>query len=124
MVQAQSVPKILPRLDGTPTKIKVWIKAINNYGLITACDDEKLKLLALQTADGPLSDFIHPRLTAHQDRHRLELRNELQSRFAEVKDKSFALGLLRRLRQEKHENVQMYPERLLNLAEDAFQGEG
>ena len=49
---------------------------------------------------------------------------ELQSRFAEVIDKSYALGLLRQIRQERNENVQIYAVRLLNLAEDDFQGEG
>ncbi|MEW8547733.1 MAG: hypothetical protein AB2693_29850 [Candidatus Thiodiazotropha sp.] len=124
VVQAQSVAAIVPRFDGTPTKFKAWIKALSKYGMLTACDDEKLKLLALQTSEGPLSDYIHRWLSANQDRPWADLRTELQSRFAEVIDKSYALGLLRRIRQEKDENVQIYAERLLNLAEDAFQGEG
>ena len=39
-------------------------------------------------------------------------------------DKSYTLGLLRRIKQDKNKNVVIYAERLLNLAEDAFQGEG
>ena len=39
-------------------------------------------------------------------------------------DKSYALGLLRRIWQERNENVQIYAEQLLNLAEDELQGEG
>ena len=124
VVQAQSLCSIVPRFDGTPTKFKAWIKAINKYGMNTGCDDDHLKMLALQTADGPLSDYIHRWISAHQDQTWLQLRVELQSRFAEVIDKSNALGLLRRIRQERNENVQIYAERLLNLAEDAFQGEG
>ena len=74
-------------------------------------------------ADGPFSDYVHRWLSTHQDRPWVDLRTELQSRFAEVIDKSYALGLLPRIKQDKHENV-IYAERLLNLAEDAFQGEG
>ena len=81
-------------------------------------------MLALQTADGPLSDYIHRWLSAHQDQTWLQLQVELQSRFAEVIDTGYALVLLCRIRQERAENFQIYAEQLLNLAEDAFQGEG
>ena len=50
------------------------------------------------------------------------MRTELQSRFTEDIDKSYALWLLGRIRQERNENVQIYAEQLLNLAD--FQGEG
>ncbi|MES9970286.1 MAG: hypothetical protein ABW092_09645, partial [Candidatus Thiodiazotropha sp.] len=80
VVQAQSVAAIVPRFDGTPTKFKAWIKALSKYGMLTACDDEKLKLLALQTSEGPLSDYIHRWLSANQDRPWADLRTELQSR--------------------------------------------
>ena len=65
---------------------------MNKYGMITGCNDDKLKMLALQTADRPLSDYIHSWLSAHLDQMWLQLRMELQSRFAEVIDKSNALG--------------------------------
>ena len=44
-------------------------------------------------------------------------------RFAKVIDKSYALGLLLRIWQERNENVQIYAEQLLNLAEDVLQGD-
>ena len=106
------------------TGISDEMTIVNKYGIITGCNDDKLKMLALQTADRPLSLYIHSRLSAHQDQTWLQLQTELQSRFAEVIEKSYALWLLRRIRQERNENVQIYAERLLNLAEDNFQGEG
>ena len=124
VVKAQSVSSIVPRYDGWPTKVRSWIKAINKYGMITQRDDEKLKLLPFQMADGPLSDYAHRWLSTHQDRPWVDLRTELQSRFAEVIDKSYALGLLHRINQDKNKIVVIYAEHLLNLAEDAFQGEG
>ena len=98
--------------------------SVIKYGMITGCIDDKLKMLALQTADRPLSAYIHSWLSAHQDQMLLQLRTELQSRLAEVIDMSNALWLLHRIRQERNENVQLYAERLLNLAKDDFQGEG
>ena len=106
------------------TGISDEMTTVNRYSMITGCNDDKLKMLALHTADRPLSQYIHSWLSAHQYQKWLQLRTELQMRFAEVIDKSYALWLLRRIRQERNENVQIYAERLLNLAEDDFQGEG
>ena len=77
----------------------------------------KLKMLALQTADRPLSDYIHSWLSAYQGQTRLQLQTKLQSSFAEVKDKSYTLWLLRRIRQERYENVQIFAEQFLSNAE-------
>ena len=82
VVQGQSVSSIVPRYDGWPTKFKSWIKAINKYRIITQRDDGKLKLLALQMADGPLSDYVHRWLSTHQDYPWVDLCTELQSLFA------------------------------------------
>lgn len=48
------------------------------------------------------------------------LKKELSARFAEVTDSQHAFMLLLKCRQNKDENVQVYAERLLNLAEEAF----
>ena len=49
------------------------------------------------------------------------LKTELQTRFAEVIDKSFAFSLLRQVKQKRHESIQIYAERIISLAEDAYQ---
>ena len=49
--------------------------------------------------------------------------NRVTIALAKVIDKSYALGLLRRIRQERNENVQIYAEQLLKPAEYMLQGE-
>ncbi|MCF1458970.1 MAG: retrotransposon gag domain-containing protein [Shewanella sp.] len=121
VVQAHSVSTIVPTYDGTPSKFKDWVKALGKYGMLTGCDDEKLKLLALQTSQGALSDFIHRWISTHQQKSWKDLKTELQTRFSEVVDRSYALSLLRQVKQKRDESVQIYAERLISLAEDAYQ---
>lgn len=45
---------------------------------------------------------------------------ELTTRFAEISDLEQALKMLREIKQHRDENVQVYPERLLSLANEAF----
>ena len=52
------------------------------------------------------------------------LKQELSARFAIVSDSMHALTLLGRIRQGRNENVQIFAERLLNLAQQAFQDQG
>lgn len=50
------------------------------------------------------------------------MKAELSSRFVEVTDSAHALMLLRKVKQRSDENVQIYAERLLSLAEEAYAG--
>ena len=49
-----------------------------------------------------------------------DLKLLLQKRFAEVTDQQQAMAMLRRTKQRSEESVQMYAERLLRIAEDAY----
>ena len=53
-----------------------------------------------------------------------DLRGELAKRFSDVNDSQYALSLLRSVRQKVGENIQIYAERILSLAEEAFAGQG
>ena len=48
------------------------------------------------------------------------MKQDLSSKFAEITDPQHALLLLRKVKQLPKENVHIYAERLLNLAEDAY----
>ena len=51
-----------------------------------------------------------------------QLKRQLIARFSDVKDPQFALSLLRKLKQKQGENIQVFAERNLSLAEEAFLG--
>ena len=122
-VNSQSVVNIVPTFAGNPAHFKNWIKAIQRYEILTGVDDEKLKGITLQSAQGPVADFIARWMRDHQNQTWAHLKTELQSRFGEITDRSIAFSMLRRVRQERNESVQIYAERLLAIAEDAFTGQ-
>ena len=51
------------------------------------------------------------------------IKTELTSRFAEILDPQHAFVLLQNAKQRPHENVKIYAERLLSVAEEAFTGQ-
>lgn len=51
------------------------------------------------------------------------LKGELSVRFADITDAQYAFILLRHVKQEQSENVQIYAERLLSLVVKAYAGQ-
>ena len=120
-VHSQGVANIVPTFSGNHAHYKNWIKAIQRYEILTGVDDNKLKGITLQTAQGPVADFIVRWMNDHPTQTWATLKAELQSRFVEIKDRNIAFSLLRRVRQERSESVQIFAERLPAITEDAFQ---
>ena len=69
---------------------------------------------------GAVSDFIQRYLHDNVGNNWGQLKTELTSRFAEISDPQHAFVLLRKIKEKPEENVQLYAERLLSLAEEAF----
>jgi hypothetical protein len=69
-----------------------------------------------------VSDFIQRYLKADQRVDWDTLKAELAKRFADISDAQNAFMLLRQVKQGRNENVQIYAERLLSLAEQAYDG--
>ena len=120
---AQGVAKIITPFDGDGKNFKEWIKNIEKYSLLTRVPNDQVKMVAYQSSKGPVSDFLKRYLEANPQHTWLQVKTELTARFSEVTDPQHALMLLRKVKQRQGENVQVYAERLLNLAEDAFVGQ-
>jgi hypothetical protein len=82
---------------------------------------EKVIYLAFKTSTGAVSDFIQRYLKVNPRAEWGALKAELAKRFADISDAQHAFMLLRQVKQERNENVQVYVERLLSLAEQAFE---
>lgn len=119
-VGAQAISQVVNPYNGDPKSFKGWVKNIEKFALLTNATDERVKLIAYQSSIGPVGDFIHRYLKDHPQNTWPQLRAELTSRFAECTDPQLALQLLRKVKQQPGEGVQMFAERLLTLAEDAF----
>lgn len=123
-VYLQSVSQVVPVFEGDPTKYKEWVKAIDKYATLTGLNDRDIPKIAFQTSKGPTSDYIKRYLNkVEQDGNLLSWlasKPLLTARFAELTDKHIAFAALIKIKQKNDESVQIYAERLLSVAEDAY----
>ena len=122
--QAQGISQVVPNFDGKQAEFHNWIKAIEKYSLLARLPDDKKRFIALQSSSGLVADFLQRYLNSHPGCKWDMLKQELIARFALVSDSMHALTLLGRKRQGRNENIQIFAERLLNLAQQAFQDQG
>ena len=123
-IGAQGVAKIIPSYDGDPKQCKEWLKSIEKYAVLTQMGEDQRKLVAYQASKGAVSDFVKRYLQDNPGNTWPQLQEEIILRFSEVTDPQHALMLLRKVRQKEGESVQVYAERIMSLAEDAFGGQG
>ena len=123
-VGAQGIAKIVESFDRSkPKNFKNWIKSIEKSATLTKTSTENVRLVAYQSSHSPVSDFPKRYLSANRNHSWDQIKQELKIRFGEVIDSQHALLMLRRVKQNKGEFIQVYAETLLALAEDAFEGQ-
>jgi hypothetical protein len=113
----------ITKFSGDPKKFKAWVKEINKFALLSGADEQRKKLLALQSSEGTVSDFLQRYLEGRDDLTWDDVHTELRARFGGITDAAQAMIHLRRLKQKSGEPVQVFGEKILELAIDAFPGE-
>ena len=71
-----------------------------------------------------MSGFIQRYMQANADHTWAQMKAQLAVRFSDITDNQMALSLLRHVRQKAGENIQNYAERILSLAEEAYDNQG
>ena len=71
-----------------------------------------------------MSGFIQRYMTANPNNTWDQIKEQLSVRFSDVADAQMALSLLRQTRHKACESVHVYAERILSLAEDAYDNQG
>ena len=110
----------VPSFSGEVKGYKEWIKSVEKYALLTEANDNQTKLIAYRASSGAVSDFIHRYIQNHPNNNWNQLKAELATRFSEITDAQHAFSLLRGLHQRPSETVQVFAERLMGLAQEAF----
>ena len=123
VVGAQGFSHIVHPFEGDSKIFKDWVRSIEKYASLTGLTDDRVKMVAYQSSRGAVSDFIKRYLHDNVGNNWGQLKAELTLRFAEISDPQHAFVLLRKIKQKPEENVQLYAERLLSLAEEAFTGQ-
>ena len=121
---AQGISNIVLRFDGNPKNYREWIKSIEKYAVLVNVPEARKKIIAYQSSGGAVSGFIQRYMTANPDNTWAQLKEQLAVRFSDVTDAQMALSLLRRVKQKQGESIQNYSERILSLAEEAYNNQG
>ena len=100
--------------------LRAWMRDMTKVGLTLGNDQEKMKVLALQTLKGPAADFYSRLLRQRPQATWAEILQALKSRFSDQTDEQFAQQRLKRLKQNTGESAQNFAERIVDIAEEAF----
>lgn len=109
--------------EGDSKKYKEWVQAIEKVAMLAEMPENRKRLIAYQTATGTVAEFLGRFIKENPLGTWEECKRELAARFGELDDPQAYLSQLRNLKQKKEESVQIFAERLLSVAADAFRGE-
>ena len=121
---AQGILGTVSKFDGNPKHFREWVRSIDKYAVLVNADDNRKKLIVYQTSSAAVSGFIHRYMQANAGHTWDQMRTQLAVRFSDVTDAQMALSLLRQVRQKAGETIQNYSERILSLAEEAYNNQG
>lgn len=120
----QGVSTSVIKFDGNSRNFREWIKSIEKYSILADIPDARKKMVAYQSSGGAVSGFIQRYMVANPNNTWQQLKEQLAVRFSDVTDRQMALSLLRTVKQKQGENIQIFAERILSLAEEAYQNQG
>ncbi|KAK6167882.1 hypothetical protein SNE40_021811 [Patella caerulea] len=121
-ISTNSVANIIEPYKGDPKLFKEWIKNIEKYCVLATVSEDRVKLVAFQSSRGVVSHFIQRKMMADANLTWDALKQDLINTFSEITDTQQALAILAKIRQKPEENVQVFAERILSLAAEAFPG--
>ena len=98
------------------------MRDIERVGTALNADDERYRVLALQTLKGPAADFLTRLLRANPNLNWDRIKQRLGQQYSDQSDVHVAQQKLGRLTQQKGESVQTFSEHILSLADDAYPG--
>lgn len=124
VIAANGISQSISKFDGNPKQFREWVKSIEKYATLAGVPDGRIKLLAYQTSGGAVSGFINRYITANPTNTWEQMKEQLSVRFSDVADAQMALSLLRRVKQKHGENIHAYAEKILALAEQAYNNQG
>ena len=126
LTTAVSVPllQVVRIFEGDPNSFKTWEREIERYAQMAKLTDEDIPRIAYITSSGSVELFIRRYLEEKENDFLnptwSDLKQILQNRFADVSDSGQAMAMLRKIRQKPDESVQIFSERFLLIAEDAY----
>ena len=120
LLGSQNAQSSIIRYDGNPKQFREWTRSLEKYSLLIGANPESLKQYALQSAEGPVSDFLIRHYKHNPTCSWGEIYAELKARFGDIVDSQHGLQVLRTCKQKPDQTIQVYAEYMLGLAELAW----
>ena len=120
----QGISSVVARFDGNPKNFREWIKSIEKYAILVNVPDARKMLIAYQSSGGAVSGFIQRYMQANPNNTWAQMKTQLSVSFSDITDSQMAMSLLRQVKQKTGETIQNYAERILSLAEEAYDNQG
>ena len=106
LLGTQNAQTSVIRYGGDPKKFQQWIRSLEKHTLLTSVgDDEGVKAFALQSSDGPVSDFLVTYFKNEPACPWESVLGQLKARFADIVDSQHGLQVLRTTRQKAGQTV-------------------
>ena len=105
LMGTQSAQTAIEKFSGEPKKFLSWIKSIEKYLLVVNGDAENKKTFALQSAEGPVSEFLVRYYHSNPDCTWDQTFQQLKIRFGDIVDSQHALQLLRNAKQKPRDTI-------------------
>lgn len=111
------------KFGGKATQYKAWIKSINKRALELKINDDFKYVLALQSSEAGVSNFVVRYVEEHDPIVWDDLLKELEKRFSILNDKEVANSKLSECKQKHNESAALFCERINALANITDKGQ-
>lgn len=120
-MRAQGVYSQIRTFSGEGNKqFSEWVRDLERARVTLNATNERMRILALQSLSGPAAEYCSRILRDQPEVTWEVLKESLKTRYSDMSDMLYARQTLRKLKQGKGESVQNFYDRLISLAEEAF----
>jgi hypothetical protein len=88
-VRQQNMNSSIRKYSGGQTEFRKWMEEIEKYSYINSMHEQNRKAMSLQTSDGDVARYLTRRLQELPQEKWVDLKKELERRYAEVTDEKY-----------------------------------
>ena len=121
-----SVPllSVVPLFNGDAENFRQYVKDVERYSHLARLNDSDIPHIVHMTCTGLVADFVSRYFDDCQSENKIiswkVLKDLMAKQFGQVIDSQHVMSILRTVRQGQDETVQMYFEKFIQIAKDAY----
>ena len=121
-----SVPllSVVPLFNGDSENFRQYVKDVERYSHLARLNDSDIPRIVHMTCTGLVADFVSRYFDDCQSENKIiswkVLKDLMAKQFGQVIDSQHVMSILRTVRQGQDETVQMYFEKFIQIAKDAY----